>query len=74
MPLPDDANVIWPGLALAARISSSTEDTPSDGCTTSTFGTLPINVTGAKSFARSGDVEFGNAALIVFAMVATNSV
>ena len=36
--------------------------------------TLPIIVTGMKSFARSGEVAFGNAALIVFAMVPTKIV
>ena len=74
MPWPDEAYVIWPGFVFAARINSSTDVTPSEGFTTSMFGTLPIIVTAAKSFAGSGELAFANAALIVFATVPTKIV
>jgi hypothetical protein len=36
VPAPGEANVNWPGLALAAATSSFTEPTGIDGCTDST--------------------------------------
>jgi len=39
----------WPGRACASAISSFTDFTGSDGCTTSTFGAPMASDTGAKS-------------------------
>jgi hypothetical protein len=74
VPMPEEANDSSPGLDLASAVSSATDDTLSEGCTTSTLGTSAIRVTGANSFAGSTACEFGNAALMVLAMVTANRV
>src|SRR2546430_16829231 len=48
-PLPELAKSILPGSFFAAAISSFTEFTPSEGCTTSTYGPVAMRITGAKS-------------------------
>ena len=48
-PVPDEPCVSWPGRARASAISSLTELTGSEGCTTSTFGITATCVIGAKS-------------------------
>ena len=52
-PTPEVAKSILPGLALALAISSSMVFTPSEGCTTSTFGKRATMVIGANDFSMS---------------------
>src|SRR6266705_219421 len=52
VPMPADAKLSWPGRCLAYAISSATDFTGSEGCTTSTFASDAACVIGAKS--RSG--------------------
>ncbi len=53
LPLPEPAKPISPGRDFAAAISSGTECTASDGCTTSTLGPSAMRLTGSKSFSGS---------------------
>ena len=53
VPLPDDANGICPGFALPSAISSFTDFTGSEGCTTSINGLAATSVIGVKSLTVS---------------------
>ena len=53
LPTPCDAYVRSPFLALASATSSFTDFAGSAGCITSTFGAVPIRMTGLKSFTGS---------------------
>ncbi len=53
LPLPELAKSILPGCFFAAAISSFTEFTPSEGCTTRTYGPEAMRITGLKSASAS---------------------
>ena len=53
LPMPEPAKPIFPGCAFASAISSCTDFTGSEGCTTSTLGPSAIRLTGSKSFTGS---------------------
>src|SRR5688500_2585711 len=55
--VPEDAYESWPGRDLARRISSGTDFTGTEGCTTSTFGTVATSATPVKS----PSVSYGSA-------------
>ena len=49
VPVPEEANVILPGLALAWAMNSETERAGEEFGTAMMFGVIPMSVTGAKS-------------------------
>ena len=53
LPLPTEAKLSLPGLALAYATSSCTDFTGSCDVTASTFGWLDVMITGARSFCTS---------------------
>ena len=53
VPTPGEENVVWPGLALAAAIISSTDCHGEAFGTANMFGYVPTSVTGARSASGS---------------------
>ncbi len=53
LPEPEPAKPIFPGCDFASAISSRTDFTGSEGCTTRTLGPSAIRLIGSKSFTGS---------------------
>ena len=74
LPLPADAMLTLPGLALACAMNSATVVAGTDGCTTIRLGVVMIPATGAVSRMKLKFSFVYNVALIAFTELARKSV